>query len=212
MILVKTWLECVSKVSIGYSSIGVVSGVLVELMLLSICVMCPFNVAMEFGRCFIGSTVRLGHVDKRPLLMAWSKVLRKGINIVAWYHCARSGLVLYARVLSAAGYFWNCRWYEFLVILTFHMPDMFGRVPYNVFMPYFTTLRLVALMVDVHTSSHSLPIYNMSHDCRWGNMCNVLDVGVRMGLRFRNVILVSYMRLPQGIITWGVSVIGCFLS
>ena len=104
MILVKTWLECVSKVSIGYSSIGVVSGVLVELMLLSICVMCPFNVAMEFGRCFIGSTVRLGHVDKWPLFMAWSKVFRTRLNRVAWYHRASSGLVLYARAFSAASY------------------------------------------------------------------------------------------------------------
>ena len=104
MILVKTWLERVSKVSIGYSSIGVVSGVLVDLMFLSICVMCPFPVVTEFGRCFIGSNVRLGHVDKWPLFMAWSKVFRTRLNRVAWYHRASSGLVLYARELSAAGY------------------------------------------------------------------------------------------------------------
>ena len=139
MISVKTWLECVSKVSIGYSSVGVVSGVLVDLMFLSICVMCPFPVVTEFGRCFIGSTVRLGHVDKWPLFMAWSKVLRTGLNSVAWYHYASFGLILYARVLSDAGYFWNGGWYGFMIRLTFHMPDMFGRAPYNTVRPYFTT-------------------------------------------------------------------------
>ena len=66
--------------------------------------MCPFSVAMEGVGFFIGSTVRLGHVDKWPLFMAWSKVFRTRLNRVAWYHRASSGLVLYARELSAAGY------------------------------------------------------------------------------------------------------------
>ena len=97
-------MERVSKVFIGYSSIGVVSGVLVDLAFLRICVMCPLAVAMEFGIFSLRPTVRLGHVYKQHLLMAWSKVLRTGIHSVAWYHYASSGLVLYARELSAAGY------------------------------------------------------------------------------------------------------------
>ena len=46
MILVKTWLERVSNVSIGSSSVGGVSGVLADLMFFRICFMCHFVVAM----------------------------------------------------------------------------------------------------------------------------------------------------------------------
>ena len=63
------------------------------------------------------------------------------------------------------------------------------------------------MIIDVHTSSHSFPIDNMAHDCRWGKMCAVLDVGFRMGFRFSNDLMGAYMRLPRGIITWGAFVI-----
>ena len=46
MVLEKTWLERVSKISIGYSYVGVVSVVLVDLMFLRIFFMFPFAVAM----------------------------------------------------------------------------------------------------------------------------------------------------------------------
>ena len=65
--------------------------------------MCIFYMATEGRRLFIRSTVRLGNVDKWPLLMDWSKVLRIGLNSVAWYHCDRSRLVLADRKLSTDG-------------------------------------------------------------------------------------------------------------
>ena len=64
MIFVKTWLERVSNVSIGYYSVGGVSRFLKELIFFQICFICNFAVAMEVGRCFIRSTVRLDHVEK----------------------------------------------------------------------------------------------------------------------------------------------------
>ena len=60
MILVKTWLERVSNISIGSSVFGGVLWVLVDLILLLICFMWPFVVAMEGGKCFMSSTFRLG--------------------------------------------------------------------------------------------------------------------------------------------------------
>ena len=53
MILAKTWLDHVSNILIGSSSVGGVSGVLVDLMFLLICFMCNFAVAMELGRSFL---------------------------------------------------------------------------------------------------------------------------------------------------------------
>ena len=73
MILVKTWLECVPNVSIGSYSFGVISRVLVDLIFFRICFVCPFFVVMEGSRCLIISIVRLGHVEKWLLLVAWSK-------------------------------------------------------------------------------------------------------------------------------------------
>ena len=73
IILVKTWSEHVSNVSIGSSSFGGISRVLVDLMFFRICFMCPFFVAMEGCRCLILSIVRLGHMEKWLLLVAWSK-------------------------------------------------------------------------------------------------------------------------------------------
>ena len=46
MILVKTWPECVFKVYIGSSYVGVVSGILVELMFFRNCFMFLFDVSM----------------------------------------------------------------------------------------------------------------------------------------------------------------------
>ena len=105
IILANAWLEHVSNVFIGYSSIGGVSGVLVDLMFLLIFFMCTFAVAMEGGRCFISSNVMLDHVVKWNLLMALSKVLCIGLNNVAWHHLDSSGLVLSARAFIAAGCF-----------------------------------------------------------------------------------------------------------
>ena len=64
MILANTWLERVSKVSIGSSYVGVVSVVSVGCMFFQIFFVYPFSMAMEGCRLFIRFNVRLGHVEK----------------------------------------------------------------------------------------------------------------------------------------------------
>ena len=118
MIVVKTWLERDSKFSVHYPSVGVVSGVLVDLIFFWILSIYPFVVAMEGGICFISPIVRSVHVEKWLFLMARIKVLQTGLNSVAWYHCSSSVLVLSNRALSASGCFSLGRWYGFLVRLT----------------------------------------------------------------------------------------------
>ena len=71
------------------------------------------------------SIVRLGHVAKWPFLMAWRGVLRTGLNSMAWYHCANSGLVIAVGELSTAGIVELGAWPGMLVRLTCHRPDVF---------------------------------------------------------------------------------------
>ena len=102
MILVKTWLEHVSNVSIGLSLFGGFPWFLVELMFFLICFMWPFSVAMEGVRCLISSPVRLVQVVKWPFLMAWSKIFFSGLNRSMWYHLYSSVLLIVSRALSAS--------------------------------------------------------------------------------------------------------------
>ena len=71
-------------------------------MLFNILFMCPFSVVMDGGRRFIRYTARLVHVEKWNFLMHWKSVLRKGIDIAAWYHFSSYGLVISASQLGAA--------------------------------------------------------------------------------------------------------------
>ena len=203
MILVKTWLERVSNVSIGSPSVGVVSVVLLDLVFFRICFMCHFSVAMEGGRFLIRFTVRLGHVDNRPFSMAWSKVFLTGINNVARYHCTSSGLVLSVRELIAAGCLWLGGWSGVLVSLTFHMPGVFDQVLSNRVSPPLTTLRLLEVKVSANPSPHSFLIDTRNPYFRWYKMCAALDVRVRRGFIFRNSLWVVSVRLPPGSSIWG---------
>ena len=54
----------------------------------------------------------------RPVLMAWRRFFRTGLNSMSWYHCARSVLVIAAREFIAAGSGWFGGWSGFLVRLT----------------------------------------------------------------------------------------------
>ena len=114
MVLVDTWLEQTSNVSIGSPSGGVVSCVLVDLLLFRIFFMCTFTLGMDGGRCFIRPTVSLGYTEKWPFLMDRRRFLWTGLKSVEWYHCARSGLVIYARALSASDCDWLSGWYGLL--------------------------------------------------------------------------------------------------
>ena len=74
MISVKTWLESVYDLSIGSSVFEGLLWVLVHLMLFLACFMCPFDVDMNGGSCFMSSTVMLGQVVKWLFLMSWINV------------------------------------------------------------------------------------------------------------------------------------------
>ena len=62
-------LDSISKFSIGASFGGFVSSVLVYWMLLLVFFVCPFAEAMDGGRSFMRSSIRLVHVSKYHLLM-----------------------------------------------------------------------------------------------------------------------------------------------
>ena len=75
-------------------------------------------------------TVRLENVVKWTFLMAWSNVFLTGMKSVVWYHLSSSGLLLTSRSLSAIFPFWVGGWLVLLVRLTYHMPDVFDRLPF----------------------------------------------------------------------------------
>ena len=103
--------------------------------------MCHLYVAMDGGICFISSTVRLVHMAKWPLLVAWSRFFRTGINSAAWYHCANSGLVISSRALSSFGLGGLGGWPGLLLRLTCHMPYLFELLPSNTVRSSFNMLR-----------------------------------------------------------------------
>ena len=142
-----------------------------------------------------------------PFLMYWSKVLRKGINSVAWYHLTSYGFILAVRALSASGCCWLGVWSELLVSLTFHIPDVFDWVPSNTVILSLNTLRLVVVKVDVHPSFQSFPISIRASGCRWWKMCAVLSVWVSRGFSLSFSLWVAFMRLPSGSMTLGVFVL-----
>ena len=141
MILVKTWLERVSNLSIGSSMFGGKIYVLVGLIFFLIYFMWTFTVAMEGGRCFMSYAGRLGQVVKWPFLMAWSKDFFTGIKRAAWYHLDISGFLLAARALCAAGHYWIGGPVGLLVRLTCHITDVDNLLPYINVSPSLTKLR-----------------------------------------------------------------------
>ena len=82
MILVNTLLGHASNFSIGASSSGARSSVLVEWIFFLVLFIFPIAVVIYKGVCFIRSTVRLGHVEKYPFLMACRRVWWTGLNSV----------------------------------------------------------------------------------------------------------------------------------
>ena len=202
MISVKTWLERVSNVSIVFSLFGGLPWVMLDLMIFLICFMWTFEVAMEGGRCFMSSTVRLGQVAKWPFLMAWSKVSSTEINRAALYHLASSRLLLAARALSAAGCCWQGGLLELLVRLTCHIRDVDDLLTFSTISTSLTTLRQVAVKV--------FPIDMRAPDCRWGKRWDMQAAWVKRGFRLRSDIWVAYMMMPLGRMTLGPLLI-CYL-
>ena len=103
--------------------------------------MWPFLVAMEGGRCFISSTVRLCQVVKWLSLMSWSKVFLAGLKRATWYHLDSYGLLLCDRALCASGCCLLGGWLVFLVMLTCHMPDVVDQFISSTVSPYLTKFR-----------------------------------------------------------------------
>ena len=82
-------------------------------------------------------TVILGQVVKWRFLMAWSNVFLIKLNRAVWYHLARSGLLISARALSAAGCCLLGGWVGLLVRSTYHMPDVVDLLPSSTVSPSF---------------------------------------------------------------------------
>ena len=66
---------------------------------------------------------------------------------------------------------------------------------------------LVAVNVDLHSSSHSFPMEISAPDWRWGKMCAVLALVESKGIRCSYALWVACMRLPFGSITRGPCVV-----
>ena len=77
---------------------------------------------------------------KWPFLMAWSTAFLTVLKRAAWYHLARSVLILSDKALSATGCFFLGGQLGLLVRLTCHMPDVVDRLPTSIFIPSLTTL------------------------------------------------------------------------
>ena len=85
------------------SSSGGRGGGAVLLMFLNSCLMWPFAVLVEGGRCFcINSTVRPGHEDRYPNLIALISVEGLGENHEACKNCANSDFFVSVRSMINA--------------------------------------------------------------------------------------------------------------
>ena len=67
---------------------------------------------------------------------------------------------------------------------TCHMPATPFKVPSRTIYPFFYTFICVAVNVAVHPSSRSFPTEISAPDWRWVEMCDVLDLVDKKGLRF----------------------------
>ena len=96
MILVKTVFVCCESGDIGGSSSFVGSCYLVDLMFFLVWCMWPLDVSIDGGRCLLFMLiVNLVLVAKYLFLIYCIRVRLTGLNSVVWYHCVRSGLVLF---------------------------------------------------------------------------------------------------------------------
>ena len=61
----------------------------------------------------------------------------------------------------------------------------------------------VVVNVDVHTSSHSCPMYISAPSWRWGKMCAVLDPVDKKGMRFSFSLWFAFVSIIYGRSTRG---------
>ena len=106
------------------------------------------------------------------------------LNIMVWYHCARSCLVL-----SATRLFAYCSVGVGIVCgvvdrCTLHMPSTSLRMPSRNMFPFLSTIRCVAVNMTVHPSSHSFPMEISAYDRRWEKMCSVFTLVDNKGMMF----------------------------
>ena len=74
-------MDCVSNISTVASSGRVFYGVLFNCNLFPILLMCPFAVSMYGGRCFMGSTASLVHLENYSFLMVWRRFWWTGLHV-----------------------------------------------------------------------------------------------------------------------------------
>ena len=71
------------------------------------------------------------------------------------------------------------------------MPTAPLQFPYSTTSTFLCTVILVAVNVAVHPSSHSFPMEISAPDWRWVEMCAVLDLVDKKGLRFSSSLWVD---------------------
>ena len=81
------------------------------------------------------------------------------------------------------------------------MPSAPLRVPSRTTSTYLFTVTLVAVNLDVKTSSHRFPMEIIAPDRRWGKMCDVLALVDTKGIRLSPALWVACTRLTSGRIT-----------
>ena len=84
-----------------------------------------------------------------------------------------------------------------------HMPSIPLRVPYRTTSRFLSTVIFVAVNVDVHPSSHSLPVDISALYWRLGRVCYVLALIDNNWLCLSSSLWVACMGLPYGRITHG---------
>ena len=130
---------------------------------------------------------------KYPFLIAWMRVYLKGLNSVAWYHCASTGLFLSAINVFAD---WCVR-----VGPTCRMNDSPLWLTSSTTSPCLFTVISVSVNVAIQPSSNSFRMDISATDCRWGKMCAMLAPVDSKGVRLSSAFWVACMRLPYGSIT-----------
>ena len=74
---------------------------------------------------------------------------------------------------------------------TCYMPATTLKVPSSTIYPFFYTFICVAMNVAVHPSSHSFPMEISAPDWRWVEICAVLDLLYKKGLRLSSSLWVE---------------------
>ena len=130
--------------------------------------------------------------------MNWRRVYWMGVKMVSWYQFYRYGFFLDYRELSVEG-----RCIRVLVRFTCHIPEDPVWWPSIMVWTWLSTVRRVALKVDVQPSLHSWPMEMIPPEQIWLKMWYILSLVFISGIRYGYYRCVTCIRLPSRSMTWG---------